>query len=48
MADEKYPKVHNKIAGEGKPPTLEEHYILNTRNNAIPTPHQNFSYLNSG
>ena len=48
-ADLKYQQVYNKIAGKHVPPTLEEDYILNTRNNTIPfAPKKPFPYGHSG
>ena len=44
-ADVKYKKVCNKIEVKGKPPTLEEDYMLNTSNNAIPTTPQKLSHV---
>ena len=44
-ADLKYQQVYNKIAGKGVPPTLEEDYILNTRNNTIPFPPKKPSHM---
>ena len=44
-ADLKYKAVYSKIVNTGTPATLEESYILESRNNSLPTPPKKPSHM---